>query len=225
MEFDFAEQEGTGIEKLIPNASPDVTEIIVKMLMYDQAQRMSASQALKHPFFKDLRDAEYDSVYNPRRIRIGDSQSQQSKSIISKISDNASEGSYQNDAAAQKAQGQPTNEKKFKKQDAVVGNFELGRKTQTFHSDMEENYAAGGQNQPALPPIFKKQSKKHGGLQLPVVGGQQLMQMTSSQFGGSHASNLTTFNATKKNFPQLNKLTTHKKSYISPYSIKSIPKQ
>jgi hypothetical protein len=39
-----------------------------------------------------------------------------------------------------------------------------------------------------------------------------------------HASNLAAFNATKKNFPQLNKLTTHKKSFISPYSLKSIQK-
>jgi hypothetical protein len=43
MEFDFPEQEGTGIAKLIPNASPEVQEIITKMLYYDQANRMSAS--------------------------------------------------------------------------------------------------------------------------------------------------------------------------------------
>jgi len=36
--------------------------------------------------------------------------------------------------------------------------------------------------------------------------------------------NLAVFGATKKNFPQLNKLTTHKKSFISPYSLKSIQK-
>jgi len=54
-----------------------------------------------------------------------------------------------------------------------------------------------------------------------------MMQLTGSQFGGVNplaVGNLSSFNATKKNFPQLNKLTTHKKSYISPYSIKSIQK-
>jgi len=35
MEFDFPEQEGTGIEKLIPNSSPEVQDIITKMLCYD----------------------------------------------------------------------------------------------------------------------------------------------------------------------------------------------
>jgi renal tumor antigen len=59
MEFDFKEQVGTGIEKLIPaNVSTDVQEIIVKLLAYDQANRMSAGQALKHPYFRDLREAD-----------------------------------------------------------------------------------------------------------------------------------------------------------------------
>lgn len=50
-----------------------------------------------------------------------------------------------------------------------------------------------------------------------LVPGLPNMQQT-------HSSNLAAFNATKKNFPQLNKLTTHKKSYISPYSLKNIQK-
>lgn len=85
MEFDFPEQQGSGIVKLIPNASPDVQEIITKMLYYDQANRMSASQALKHSYFKDLREADKslaENSINPtamRTIRIGDSHSQQSK--------------------------------------------------------------------------------------------------------------------------------------------------
>ena len=76
---------------------------------------------------------------------------------------------------------------------------------------MEESYSnAGGGTVPmlagqqALPPIFmpvKKGHKKKG-----------------------NNSNLATFNATKKQFPQLNKLTSHKKSYVSPYSMKSISK-
>lgn len=142
------------------------------------------------------------------------------------MSDNPSEGSYQNEQTGQKVKADKFRHTK-NGPGSITGDFkfELGRKTQTFHSDVEENYSGSGSMPPALPPIFKKQGKKGGpNVQLPVVGGQQIMQMTSSQFGGSHASNLTTFNATKKNFPQLNKLTTHKKSHISPYSIKSIPK-
>lgn len=43
MEFNFPQKEGTGIAKLIPNVSPDVQEIITKLLSYDQATRMSCS--------------------------------------------------------------------------------------------------------------------------------------------------------------------------------------
>ena len=81
---------------------------------------------------------------------------------------------------------------------------------------MEEySNAAGGTvpviGQQALPPIImptkKGGKKKHGG---------------GSSTG--HAANLTTFNSTKKQFPQLNKLNQHKKSYVSPYSIKTLSK-
>jgi len=47
------------------------------------------------------------------------------------------------------------------------------------------------------------------------------------QSGGStngQPTNLATFNSTKKQFPQLNKLNQHKKSYVSPYSIKTLSK-
>ena len=56
MEFNFPTKEGSGIAKLIPNVSPEATEIITKLLIYDNSNRMSAGQALKHNYFKDLRD-------------------------------------------------------------------------------------------------------------------------------------------------------------------------
>ena len=58
MEFNFQPKEGTGISKLIPNVTGEAQEIINKLLLYDQATRMTASQALKHPYFKDLREAD-----------------------------------------------------------------------------------------------------------------------------------------------------------------------
>ena len=56
MEFNFPPKEGSGIAKLIPNVSPDAQEIITKLLVYDNSNRMSAGQALKHSYFKDLRE-------------------------------------------------------------------------------------------------------------------------------------------------------------------------
>lgn len=42
MEFNFPKKDGTGIAKLIPHASPDVSEVIIKMLIYNSDNRMSA---------------------------------------------------------------------------------------------------------------------------------------------------------------------------------------
>jgi renal tumor antigen len=64
MEFNFPQKEGTGIGKLIPNVSPEVQEIITKMLNYDQSNRMSCSQALKHPYFRELRETDKSLVEN-----------------------------------------------------------------------------------------------------------------------------------------------------------------
>ena len=110
-------------------------------------------------------------------------------------------------------------------------------KTQTFHSDIEDvSYsgggtvpliggAVGGQQQQALPPIHMPTKK--GGKKKVVGGG---VHHPHHNMMGS--TNIAAFNATKKQFPQLNKAsattgstTQHKKnSYVSPYSIKTISK-
>ena len=43
MEFNFPPIEGTGIAKLIPHASPEVQDLIVKLLMYNPDNRITAS--------------------------------------------------------------------------------------------------------------------------------------------------------------------------------------
>lgn len=43
MEFNFPKKEGTGIAKLIANVSPDVQDIIIKLLVYNPDNRMTAS--------------------------------------------------------------------------------------------------------------------------------------------------------------------------------------
>ena len=59
MEFNFPVVEGTGIQKLIPHASPEVHDLIQKLLIYNPDNRITATQALKHSWFKDLREQEY----------------------------------------------------------------------------------------------------------------------------------------------------------------------
>ncbi len=93
-------------------------------------------------------------------------------------------------------------------------------KNQTFNSDLEDSASVHGLNgnnlvsirffnidlQPQLPPIFMPNKK--GQKKKPIVLA-----------GGS-----TVFNSTKKNFPTLKKVTDHKKTYVSPYSIHAIKK-
>jgi len=62
MDFDFPEKKGTGLERLVPHADSDLVEIIKKLIRYDPDDRILARQALKDPFFRDLRDAEKDSA-------------------------------------------------------------------------------------------------------------------------------------------------------------------
>lgn len=57
MEFNFPTvAEGTGIPKLIPHVSPEAVDLIQKLLIYNPDSRITASQAIKHPWFKELRD-------------------------------------------------------------------------------------------------------------------------------------------------------------------------
>ena len=43
MEFNFPQVDGTGIVKLIPHANTDVQDLIVKMLVYNPDNRITAS--------------------------------------------------------------------------------------------------------------------------------------------------------------------------------------
>lgn len=58
MKLDFPPKKFVGISKLIPHVSAEAQDIILKMLIYNADDRLTASQCLKHPYFKDLRDQE-----------------------------------------------------------------------------------------------------------------------------------------------------------------------
>mmetsp|Transcript_8155 Transcript_8155/g.19150 ORF Transcript_8155/g.19150 Transcript_8155/m.19150 type:complete len:556 (-) Transcript_8155:120-1787(-) len=62
MDFNFPEKKGTGIERLVPHANPEIVDLIKKLIRYDPDERLLARQALKDPFFRELRDAEKDKM-------------------------------------------------------------------------------------------------------------------------------------------------------------------
>ncbi|CAM6089758.1 unnamed protein product [Calypogeia fissa] len=55
-DFKFPQQDGTGIARLIPHASPACVELLSKLLAYNPDDRLSARQALRHIYFKELRE-------------------------------------------------------------------------------------------------------------------------------------------------------------------------
>ena len=64
MEFDFPEKKGTGITDLLKHVSKSWVDLLEKLLIYDPNERITASQALKHPYFKDLRENEVRYVFS-----------------------------------------------------------------------------------------------------------------------------------------------------------------
>lgn len=56
MEFNFQAKKFVGIAKLIPHVSADAQDVIMKMLIYNPDERYTASQIIKHQFFKELRE-------------------------------------------------------------------------------------------------------------------------------------------------------------------------
>jgi len=58
MEFNFQPRKFVGIAKLIPHVSAEGQDLIMKMLAYNADDRLTASQVMKHPYFKDLRDSD-----------------------------------------------------------------------------------------------------------------------------------------------------------------------
>ncbi len=58
MEFNFPPKVGTGISQLIPHVSPECQELITKLLAYTPDDRLSARQALNHPWFREFRAQE-----------------------------------------------------------------------------------------------------------------------------------------------------------------------
>jgi serine/threonine protein kinase len=56
--FDFPVQKGCGIPQLITHASSDAIDLIEKLLKYDSAERITSREAMRHPYFREIREAE-----------------------------------------------------------------------------------------------------------------------------------------------------------------------
>ncbi|KAL5463251.1 hypothetical protein EMCRGX_G032131 [Ephydatia muelleri] len=58
MDFHFPYKKGTGIASQLKRSSQLCVDLIARLCAYDPEERLSAKDALRHPYFKDLRDSE-----------------------------------------------------------------------------------------------------------------------------------------------------------------------
>lgn len=56
MEINFPPKEGSGLEKILLHVNPEAKDLIIKMLVYSHEERITAKEALAHPYFKDIVD-------------------------------------------------------------------------------------------------------------------------------------------------------------------------
>ena len=60
IDFNFAKKEPQKMKDLLPPiCNADCVDVITRLLAYDADDRLSARQAVKHPYFKELRAAEH----------------------------------------------------------------------------------------------------------------------------------------------------------------------
>ncbi|KAA6363407.1 MAG: hypothetical protein EZS28_041066 [Streblomastix strix] len=58
MDFNFPVTEGAQLKRLLKNAPAELTDLLTHMLSYDPDERYNARQCLKHPYFRELREAD-----------------------------------------------------------------------------------------------------------------------------------------------------------------------
>lgn len=50
---------------MLPNIEPDALDLLKKLLVYDPDERLSAAEALAHPYFKELHCEEEEPSHEP----------------------------------------------------------------------------------------------------------------------------------------------------------------
>ncbi|XP_057344120.1 MAPK/MAK/MRK overlapping kinase isoform X8 [Manis pentadactyla] len=67
MSFDFPFKKGSGIPLLTDNLSPQCLSLLHAMVAYDPDDRITAHQALQHPYFQEQRAAERQALGGRRK--------------------------------------------------------------------------------------------------------------------------------------------------------------
>ena len=63
-DWNFAKHKGIGFTRLLPNSPRELVDLLEKMLAYDAERRITAQQALAHPYFQDLTESSKLEKFN-----------------------------------------------------------------------------------------------------------------------------------------------------------------
>ena len=55
VDFNFPPRRGTGLARHLTHCSADTVDLLDQLCIYDPDHRISAAQALRHPFFDTIR--------------------------------------------------------------------------------------------------------------------------------------------------------------------------
>ncbi|XP_786078.1 MAPK/MAK/MRK overlapping kinase [Strongylocentrotus purpuratus] len=102
--YNFPSKKGSGIEKLLPNATKQTLEIMNKLCTYDPDERITAKQVIRHAFFKDLRDADKRKQHvEKKKLSLGDQGSVISEDTAKESHVEGKDGDNDNHKAVRKA--------------------------------------------------------------------------------------------------------------------------
>lgn len=175
IDFNFPTKQGKGIAKLLPHVSADAVDIIVKLLAYDPEDRISARQALRHPWFHEIRTAEKRQAHANAAQRTAKTASSASGRATTRSTVAAATGSSATGGAGSSSVGGSTGETGGGKTQPSGGAVASGTGASSSKGgDASAKAATTVGSDPGLPTIAKggpaagsggkgAASKRHGG--------------------------------------------------------------
>lgn len=222
MDFNFPPKEGTGIAQLIPQVSPVVQDLILKLLAYTPEERPTAKQALNHPCFAEFRPADKKLPTIPPSIgppASGENPMDEDQKS-SKLSSNAKTQSIGIGIPGPETAIDPTKSLKRIQQGNKKGS-EIKLATMQEHAKLNISGDSDDATMPNLPPI------KHGGnpaeprkSKKNVYGGSDYKAIFKPINPHSKKSYGPTIASQQQQALTIKKITGTKKAFISPYSLK-----